>query len=274
MLNEGRHGLAVQLALSNDRANARREQRRQIPRHPFRRRRTGRPDDLTRLGWGRSNGIEDLSLQLHGQHIATLERLRQARGTRIAKRDHGAGQLHRVSRAELVHVIVEPAVAIVDCDDVTHHHHSSIVARRVEWQPRFTATGSPAMWVGYTSMLTARAVTTPPRPWGPMPSALTRSSNCPSRSRRSARGWRTVSGRRTAFLASSAAVSNVPPTPTPTMTGGQAFAPARSTVSRTKSVMPAVPSAGTNIRNALMFSAPNPFDATVSHTRSPGTSST
>ena len=50
--------------------------------------------------------------------------------------------------------------------------------------------------------------------------------------------------------------------PTPTMIGGQAFAPARSTVSTTKSMTPGTPSAGTSIRSALMFSAPKPFDAT------------
>ena len=82
-----------------------------------------------------------------------------------------------------------------------------------------------------------------------------------------------VSGRSTAFFASSAATSKVPPMPTPTMIGGHALAPARSTVSSTNVVMARTPSAGTNIRSALMFSAPNPFDATVSRTRSPGTMS-
>jgi hypothetical protein len=35
-----------------------------------------------------------------------------------------------------------------------------------------------------------------------------------------------------------------------------------------------MPSAGVNMRNALMFSAPNPFDATVSFTPLPVTRST
>ena len=46
------------------------------------------------------------------------------------------------------------------------------------------------------------------------------------------------------------------------MIGGHALAPARSTVSRTNSLIAGTPSAGTNIRSALMFSAPKPFDAT------------
>ena len=124
-------------------------------------------------------------------------------------------------------------------------------------------------------MLTASAVTTPPRPCGPMPSRFTASSQlvlelAQVRDARSAM----VNGRSTAFLARSAACSKVPPIPTPTTIGGHALAPARSTVSITTSRMPATPSAGTSIRKALMFSAPKPLDATVTRTSSPGTRST
>lgn len=47
-----------------------------------------------------------------------------------------------------------------------------ISAWRVTWQPTFTATGKPAMCVGAVSILTARAVTSPPKPCAPIPSSL------------------------------------------------------------------------------------------------------
>ena len=66
-----------------------------------------------------------------------------------------------------------------------------------------------------------------------------------------------------AFLAKIAHFSNVPPTPTPTTTGGHAFGPAILTVSITAFLTPSIPSAGLSIHTRLMFSLPNPFGATV-----------
>ena len=40
------------------------------------------------------------------------------------------------------------------------------------WQHMFTATGSPAICVGYVSIFTASAVVSPPSPAGPIPSEL------------------------------------------------------------------------------------------------------
>ena len=40
------------------------------------------------------------------------------------------------------------------------------------WHSMFIATGSDAMWQGAVSICTARAVVSPPRPWGPMPRAF------------------------------------------------------------------------------------------------------
>ena len=89
------------------------------------------------------------------------------------------------------------------------------------------------MCVGSTSMLTASAVTTAAeslRSDAERVDAIEQvrfelgeiGARVADRQRRSA-----------AFFASSADASNVPPMPTPTMIGGQALAPARSTVSTT-----------------------------------------
>ena len=53
--------------------------------------------------------------------------------------------------------------------------------------------------------------------------------------------------------------SAVPPTPTPTIVGGQVFPPASSTQSTTKVLMASTPSAGTAMRSHELFSEPEPF---------------
>ena len=53
-------------------------------------------------------------------------------------------------------------------------YSTTAVLWRVTWQPIFTATGNPAICVGKYSTLTFKAVVKPPKPCGPMPSALTR----------------------------------------------------------------------------------------------------
>ena len=65
--------------------------------------------------------------------------------------------------------------------------------------------------------------------------------------------------------------SKVPPIPTPTTIGGQAFGPASRTASNIFSFTPSMPSAGFNMNTRLMFSLPNPFGATVMSTWSPST---
>ena len=59
----------------------------------------------------------------------------------------------------------------------------------------------------------------------------------------------------------------------PTIIGGQALAPAAATVSSTNRFTPSTPSLGGSIRNALLFSLPNPLGETVTLKVSPGTNS-
>ncbi len=66
-----------------------------------------------------------------------------------------------------------------------------------------------------------------------------------------------------AFFARNAHFSNVPPIPTPTTIGGQAFGPASFTAVRIAFFTPSIPSAGFNINTRLIFSLPNPFGANV-----------
>ena len=63
----------------------------------------------------------------------------------------------------------------------------------------------------------------------------------------------------------------VPPMPTPTITGGQGFDPARETVSTTACRMPSSPCAGLSMLRLLMFSAPPPLGISQIRTLSPGT---
>ena len=54
--------------------------------------------------------------------------------------------------------------------------YSAALAWRVTWQPTLTATGRPAICVGYCSIASVRQVTSPPKPCGPMCKALTASN--------------------------------------------------------------------------------------------------
>ena len=74
-----------------------------------------------------------------------------------------------------------------------------------------------------------------------------------------------------AFFARIAHFSNVPPIPTPTTIGGQAFGPASFTAVRIAFLTPSIPSAGFNMNTRLIFSLPKPLGATVISTLSPGT---
>ena len=67
------------------------------------------------------------------------------------------------------------------------------------------------------------------------------------------------SSRNSAFLERMAAFSNVPPTPTPRMSGGQASGPAVFTHSMMKSFTPSTPSAGVSILYFERFSQPPPL---------------
>ena len=58
-------------------------------------------------------------------------------------------------------------------------------------------------------------------------------------------------------------MSELPPIPTPTTIGGHGFPPALSAVSTTKSFTPSIPSAGSAILSALLFSDPNPLGMIV-----------
>ena len=119
------------------------------------------------------------------------------------------------------------------------------------------------MCVGYTSTLTPNAVIFPPKPPGPISSLLIFSNNSFSKSATYEISLCVFKSLVNAFLAKIAHFSNVPPTPTPTTTGGHAFGPAILTVSITAFLTPSIPSAGLSIHTRLMFSLPNPFGATV-----------
>ena len=62
-----------------------------------------------------------------------------------------------------------------------------------------------------------------------------------------------------ARLAIATHCSEVPPTPTPTIVGGQVFPPAETTLSMTKDLTPLIPSAGIAIFKNELFSEPLPF---------------
>ena len=97
----------------------------------------------------------------------------------------------------------------------------------------FTATGSPAICVGYVSIFTPSAVTFPPSPPGPMLSLFISFKSSFSSSATYSMLFSLSMSLVSAFFASRAHFSNVPPTPTPTTTGGHAFGPASFTVSIT-----------------------------------------
>src|SRR3989304_1612962 len=92
-----------------------------------------------------------------------------------------------------------------------------------------TATGFIVMWVAAGSTCTAHDGESPPRPWVAAPF-----DRCTHR-------------------------SAVPPTPTPTMVGGQVLPPASSTQSITKVLTASIPSAGIAILSHELFSEPPPL---------------
>src|SRR6267142_2328440 len=86
-------------------------------------------------------------------------------------------------------------------------------------------------------------------------------------------GIRRASSRRSAFLLRIADFSNVPPTPTPRISGGQASGPAVLTHSMTHSLTPWTPSAGVSILYFERFSQPPPLAITMIFMAAPGTTS-
>ena len=91
-----------------------------------------------------------------------------------------------------------------------------------------------------------RAGSPPPRAPPRAPRPRDRRSACPS-------------GRVAATLARCTHRSAVPPTPTPTIVGGQVLPPASSTQSTTKVLIASTPSAGIAIFSHELFSEPLPF---------------
>src|SRR4029079_11141575 len=103
------------------------------------------------------------------------------------------------------------------------------------------------------------AVESPPRPWGPTPNWLTARLSCSTRFAPSGSSQRLPNGRVAATFDRCTHKSAVPPTPTPTMVGGQVLPPASSTQSTTKVLTASMPSAGTAILSHELFSEPDPF---------------
>src|SRR5437870_13753268 len=122
-----------------------------------------------------------------------------------------------------------------------------------------TATGFMVMCVAAVSTCTANEVESPPRPCGPTPSMLTARVSASSSFAPSGSSQCEPSGRVAATFARCTQRSAVPPTPTPTMVGGQVLPPASSTQSITKVLMASTPSAGTAILSHELFSEPEPF---------------
>ena len=81
----------------------------------------------------------------------------------------------------------------------------------------------------------------PPKPPGPMPSEFIFSSISSSRSETQSISLCTPTGLVRACFAIIAAFSKVPPTPTPTTIGGQAFGPASLTAVSIASLTPSIP---------------------------------
>ena len=80
--------------------------------------------------------------------------------------------------------------------------------------------------------------------------------------------------RNSACLDRIAAFSNVPPTPTPRMSGGHASGPAIFTQSMMKSLTPSTPAAGVSIVYFERFSQPPPLAMIASLSSAPGATST
>src|SRR5439155_25337533 len=75
------------------------------------------------------------------------------------------------------------------------------MARRAEWHWMLTATGFIVMWVAAISTWTAKAVLSPPRPWGPMPRLLAASESSASSAAPSGSAQIEPKGRVAALLA-------------------------------------------------------------------------
>ena len=129
----------------------------------------------------------------------------------------------------------------------------------------FTATGFIVMWVAAVSTCTANAVESPPSPCGPTPSMFTAWPSSSSSLAPSGSSQRVPSARVAASFARCTHRSAVPPTPTPTMVGGQVLPPASSTQSITNVLTASTPSAGIAILSHELFSEPEPF-GTISMT--------
>src|SRR5215212_3657077 len=131
-------------------------------------------------------------------------------------------------------------------------------ARLAEWHWMLTATGFMVMCVAAVSTWTAKAVPRPPSPCGPMPRLFTAIESIFSSFSPSGSSQAEPSGRVAATLARCMQGSEVPPTPTPTMVGGQTRPPTSITRSITKALMPSLPSAGISIFRNEPFSDPAP----------------
>ncbi len=138
-------------------------------------------------------------------------------------------------------------------------------------QPMLMASGSAAMWHGAVFRCTARAVGDPPRPPGPMPVAFTASSSSRSNAAASSLCAGEPTSRSSAVFASAATLSNVPPTPTPISSGGQAFAAFSRTQARSSALMPSRPADGGSITRREALSDPPPFSITCMRQPAPGT---
>src|SRR5687768_4098371 len=133
------------------------------------------------------------------------------------------------------------------------------LARRAEWHCMLTATGFIVMCVAASSTCTANAVESPPSPCGPTPSRFTAAVSSVSSFAPSTSSQWLPSGRVAARFARATHRSDVPPTPTPTIVGGQVFPPAAITQSTTNVLIASIPSAGTAILRNELFSEPLPL---------------
>src|SRR4051812_14795733 len=123
----------------------------------------------------------------------------------------------------------------------------------------FTATGFIVMCVAAVSTCTAKEVESPPSPCGPTPSWLTTPESSCSSFAPSGSLQCEPSGRVAATFDKCTQRSAVPPTPTPTMVGGQVLPPASSTQSITNVLTASTPSAGIAPFFHQIFFYPPPF---------------
>src|SRR5579859_1124876 len=266
-------------AFSNHPAHAVLEQRRRIGIHAGGRRRSGGADRPPRTGRGGAAVVDDLAAEVDRQGIARGEQAGQTLVGRVARGVDDARQQHLIAGVKTLDLGARkrrrecpgsriPGFAVRDC---RRGAHKTACPARWEWQSRFTATGRLAMWVGCCSTCTARAVMRPPNPPGPIPRSLMRRSSSASSAAASGSGDGSPTRRSSARFARSAACSNVPPNPTPTMSGGLGLGPASAIVRVTNSTTPSRTSAGVSMASRLMLSHPAPFARTDSVIRSPGT---